>query len=148
MSAAKSMYFFWTLYTVESSFFIIQLHDALPGLINEASIFFVGNARSVPSVDSVIVFRSPITIILQGVFQGNADSGFKVGMPLVNTSGACGKFILYSLSGEFCCSAVPQYVLPKAASVISIHTSRYRNNAGYTQPFFPGDAVLVGISIM
>ena len=87
---------------------MIQLQDDLPGLIKEASIFFAGRARSVPSVDSTIVFMFPTTIIRQGVFQGNVDSGLRVALPSLNISGVCGKFILYSLSGEFCCKAVPQ----------------------------------------
>src|SRR6266487_840747 len=131
---------------VESSFFNIQLHDALPGFINEAplsvpssGIFLAGRARSVPNVDSAIVFRLPRVIILQDVFHGKVDCGFST--PFVNTSGASGKFILYSLSAEYCCNDVPQYVLPSAASVINIHTFLVLNSAGYTHPFGPGDGV-------
>jgi hypothetical protein len=45
---------------------MIQLHDALPGFINEVLIFIDGFATSVPNVDSVIVFKLPMAITLHG----------------------------------------------------------------------------------
>src|SRR6185369_911886 len=87
---------FCTFATVLSSPSSGQLHDALPG--PDAVVlkpFAGGSARSVPSVDSAMVFRLPITAKRHGVVQGSVDSG--VDGPPPTVSSAPGKSMKYSV---------------------------------------------------
>src|SRR5262245_9146484 len=96
MSAAKSMNFFWTATMVWSSPSKGQLHEARPG--PDAVVlkpFAGGSARSVPSVDSTIVFKLPTTTKRHGVVQGSVDSG--VAGPPREISRAPGKSMTYSV---------------------------------------------------
>src|SRR3954468_3772862 len=98
---------FCTLTTVLSSPNNGQLHDDLPG--PEAVVlkpFAGGSARSVPSVDSAIVLRSPMTAKRQGVDQGNVDSGVTA-PPLLVSSGP-GKSMKYSVLRRAARSRDPQ----------------------------------------
>ena len=98
---------FCTLTTVLSSPNNGQLHDALPG---PGAVVFKpftgGSARSVPKVDSAIVFRSPMTTRRQGVIHGSVDSGV-AGPPLLVSSGP-GKSMKYSLLRHAASNLDPQ----------------------------------------
>src|SRR5687767_10372150 len=73
-----------------------QLQEALPGAFTKGAADMVGlSARSVPSVDSTMVFRLPTTTTRHGVFQGNVDSGADGPAPLFSRS--VGKSMRYSL---------------------------------------------------
>jgi hypothetical protein len=74
-----------------------QLHATLPGL-KEVGAETAGGARSMPSVDSVTVFRLPMTIMRQGVSQGRVDDGF-TGRPFIVSRGSA-KPTVYSPSGD------------------------------------------------
>src|SRR3982750_761862 len=98
---------FCTLTTVLSSPNKGQLHDALPG--PEAVLLkpFAGaSARSVPSVDSTRVFRSPMTTRRHGVVHGSVDSGVTA-PPLLVSSGP-GKSMKYSLLRRAASNREPQ----------------------------------------
>ena len=98
---------FCTLTTVLSSPNNGQLHDALPG--PDAVVlkpFAGGSARSVPSVDSAMVFRSPMTTRRHGVIHGSVDSGVTA-PPLLVSSGP-GKSMKYSLLRRAASSRDPQ----------------------------------------
>src|SRR6185437_15383495 len=84
-----------------------QLHEALPG--PSAGAFADGaglSARSVPSVDSTIVFNVPMTMKRHGVIQGSVDSGFTG--PFRTRSSGCGNATVYSVLFHFDCNRVPQ----------------------------------------
>ena len=98
---------FCTLTTVLSSPNNGQLQDALPG--PEAVVLNPlagGSARSVPSVDSVIVLRSPSTTKRHGVIHGSVDSGVTA-PPLLVSSGP-GKSMKYSVLRRAASSREPQ----------------------------------------
>src|SRR3954452_22519363 len=89
------MNFFCTGTIVWSSPSNGQLHEALPG--PEAVVlksFAGGSARSVPSVDSTIVFKLPIATRRHGVVHGSVDSG--VAGPPREISRTPGKSMKYS----------------------------------------------------
>src|SRR4029078_9549554 len=84
-----------------------QLHEALPG--PDAVVLKPlagGSARSVPSVDSVMVLRLPMTTRRHGVIQGSVDSGVTA-PPLLVSSGP-GKSMKYSRLRRAASSRDPQ----------------------------------------
>src|SRR5688572_18014723 len=107
MSAAKSMNFFCTGTTVWSSPNKGQLHDALPGPDTGTwKSGKGGSARSVPSVDSTIVFRLPTTTKRHGVIHGSVDSG--VAGPPREISRTPGKSMAYSVLRQGASNREPQ----------------------------------------
>src|ERR1051326_4100681 len=83
-----------------------QLHEALPGPVVATGVLAGFSARSVPSVDSAIVFKLPTAMIRQGVDHGRVDSGFTD--PPWKFSRGSGKPIEYSPLGDSARNRVPQ----------------------------------------